>query len=135
MLNIYADDMLIAGVPYDDMIVPSSLPPNVRMYHSSVSSTDYPPWSSLLLHRTNCKNCGAPLPKHGKCMYCDTENGVIAKEEKNLRSSTGSLRSSMSITAEGITVTCSEIPGEPFKQEIAIRDEKGRLHRREVDLR
>ena len=82
--------------------------------------------------RTNCKNCGAPLPKHGKCMYCDTENGVIVKEEKNLRSSTGTLRSSMSITSEGITVTCSEIPGEPFKQEIAIRDAKGRLHKREV---
>lgn len=127
MLNIYADDMLIAGVPFDDMIVPSSLPSNAMIYHS--------PWSSPLLHRTNCKNCGAPLPKHGKCMYCDTENGVILKEEKNLRSSTGSLQSSMSITAKGITVTCSEVPGEPFKQEIAIRDEKGRLHRREVDLR
>lgn len=85
--------------------------------------------------RTNCKNCGAPLPKHGRCMYCDTENGVIVKEEKNLRSSTGALRSSMSITAEGITVICSEIPEKPFKQAIAIRDEKGRLHRREVDLR
>ena len=28
-----------------------------------------------------------------------------------------------------------EIPEKPFKQAIAIRDEKGRLHRREVDLR
>lgn len=117
MPNLYADDILIGGIPYDDMIVPPSLPPN-----------------AIMCHRTNCKNCGAPLPKHGRCMYCDTENGVISKEEKNLRSSTGSLRSSMSITAEGITVTCSEIFGEPFKQAIAIRDEKGRLYRGKIDL-
>ena len=87
------------------------------------------------VYRTNCKNCGAPLPKHGRCMYCDTENGATVKEEKRLRSSTGQFRSSMSITAEGITFTCSKIPEEPFKQEIAFRDAKGRLHRREVDLR
>lgn len=27
------------------------------------------------LPRTNCKNCGAPLPGSGVCRYCDTYNG------------------------------------------------------------
>ena len=131
MLNLYSDDMLIANAD----IPPIWRPALHETLPVSVFNAECPPWDSFNLLRTNCKNCGAPLPKHGRCMYCDTENGVIAKEEKNLRSSTGSLRSSMSITAEGITVTCSEIPEKPFKQAIAIRDEKGRLHRREVDLR
>lgn len=127
MPNLYADDMLIVN----DGTIPvwQSLHKELPVFVSYADST---PWDSFNLIRTNCKNCGAPLPKHGRCMYCDTENGVIVKEEKNLRSSTGSLRSSMNITAEGITVTCSEVMDEPFKQAIAIRDAAGRLHRREV---
>lgn len=131
MPNLYADDMLIVN----DGTIPVWQPSLYKVLPVSVFKAECPPWNSYDLLRTNCKNCGAPLPKHGRCMYCDTENGMIVKEEKNLRSSTGSLRSSMSITAEGITVTCSEVMDEPFKQAIAIRDEKGKLYRGEVDLR
>lgn len=29
---------------------------------------------------TNCKNCGAPLTKAGKCEYCGTEYAATAQE-------------------------------------------------------
>lgn len=29
---------------------------------------------------TNCKNCGAPLTKAGKCEYCGTEYAAPAQE-------------------------------------------------------
>lgn len=29
----------------------------------------------------NCRNCGAPLPKSGKCEYCGTEHNQIASHD------------------------------------------------------
>ena len=81
MLNLYSDDMLIANAD----ITPIWRPALHETLPVSVFNAECPPWDSFNLLRTNCKNCGAPLPKHGRCRYCDTENGVIVKEEKNLR--------------------------------------------------
>lgn len=127
--KLYANDMLVAEVPDADMIVPSSLPPNAIIYHSSVTSMDYLPWSSTLLHRTNCCNCGAPLPSNGKCIYCDTENDrEVSEEQSNARSETN-------ITATGITFSCFKDKLNPYMESVAVRDAQGRLHRKVVDLR
>ena len=128
--RLYADDMLVAEVPDVDMIVPSSLPSNAIIYHSSVTSTDYPPWNSLLPYRTNCCNCGAPLPRHGKCSYCGTENNRNAANEPF-----ESLHTEMDTTAKNTVVTCLRDKLNPYMQSVEYRDVKGRLHRKVVDLR
>ena len=128
--KLYANDMLIAEVPDemlvlppDDCIVPL---PNTVKYQSSVSSTEYPPWKQLL-HRTNCCNCGAPLPKHGKCLYCDTENDREVSEEQS------NVRSEMKITPSSITFTCEPVRQSYQYESVATRDVYGRLHRKVIN--
>ena len=127
--RLYVDDMLVAEVPDSGMIVPSSLLPNAIKYQSSVSSTKYPPWKQLL-HRTNCCNCGAPLPSNGKCMYCGTENDHSAKSEPF-----EPFLSEMNLTAAGITFSCFKDKFNPYMESVAVRDVQGRLHRKVVGLR
>lgn len=120
MTKLYADDMMICEIPAKDVLISPSndLWPNTIKYKSSISSTEYPPWNSLFPYRTNCCNCGAPLPRHGKCLYCDTENNRACTEP--------SVRQSMNITASGITMTCEPIGG--YYEDVR-RDVHGRLQR------
>ena len=48
------------------------------------------------MHKTNCKNCGAPLNAHGNCDYCGTK----AQAE---------CTSSIELSADKIVMTCSGI--------------------------
>ena len=135
--KLYVDDMLVAEVPDSITTIPASainivadeLWPGTVKYQSTVSSTEYLPWKQLL-HRTNCCNCGAPLPRHGKCLYCDTENDRNVKNEPF-----ESLHTEMDTTAKNTVVTCLRDKLNPYMQSVEYRDVQGRLHRKVVDLR
>ena len=130
MARLYADDMLVDEVPDeapDEMFFSQSVDcaelwPNTRKYQSSISSTEYPPWKQLL-RRTNCRNCAAPLPKDGKCIYCGTNNDREEPEENS------NVRSEMKITPSSITFTCEPVRQSYQYESAATRDVYGRLHR------
>lgn len=104
MTRLYADDEMICEMPdHNDMRVQ---------------------------HHTNCRNCGAPLPRYGKCLYCDTENNRNAANEPF-----ESLHTEMDTTAKNTVVTCLRDKLNPYMQSVEYRDVKGRLHRKVVDLR
>ena len=71
-------------------------------------------------HRTNCKNCGAPLLPDGSCQYCGTYH---QQEEK----SDLILYSLFDQSSTGITATIDITNFYDF-----YRDEKGRLQRRRI---
>ena len=125
MMEIYADMEKICEIPETiDRIEPWFDSPK---YPSSISSTDYPPGFSHRSHRTNCRNCAAPLPSNGKCIYCGTENDREAPEEQS------SVRSEMKITPSGITFTCEPVRQSYQYESAATRDVYGRLHRKVIN--
>ena len=116
--KLYVDDMLIAEVPDEMRVLPPvnfiAPLPNTVKYQSSVN-------------RTNCCNCGAPLQKHGKCMYCGTENNREAPEEQN------NARSEIKITPSSITFTCEPVMKYYQYESVATMDVYGRLHRKVIN--
>lgn len=116
--KLYANDMLIAEVPDEMLVLPPvnfiAPLPNTVKYQSSVN-------------RTNCCNCGAPLPKHGKCLYCDTENDREVSEEQS------NVQSEMKITPSSITFTCEPVRQSYQYESAATRDVYGRLHRKVIN--
>lgn len=78
-------------------------------------------------HRTNCRNCAAPLPSNGKCIYCGTNNDREASEEQS------NVRSEMKITPSSITFTCEPVRQSYQYESAATRDVYGRLHREVIN--
>lgn len=70
-------------------------------------------------HRTNCKNCGAPLLPDGSCQYCGTYHHQ--EEKTDLK-----MYSLFDQSSTGITTTIFT----DFYD--CYRDEKGRLQRRRI---
>lgn len=107
------------------------------------------------MNRTNCPNCGAPLNRNHECDYCGTiVHGQCTSFSKLSLTASGIsiVVGSTSDCIDSANAVCPVCGGRfikfnehqkycsikcerGFKQVIAIRDEKGRLHRREVDLR
>ena len=71
-------------------------------------------------HRTNCKNCGAPLLPDGSCQYCGTYHHQ--EEKTDLK-----MYSLIDQSSTGLTMTV-------FNDfyDAAYRDERGMLHRRRI---
>ena len=54
------------------------------------------------MHKTNCKNCGAPLNAHGNCDYCGTKTQA-------------EIKSKIELSADRIVLTCNDINNQiPF---------------------
>lgn len=70
-------------------------------------------------HRTNCKNCGAPLLPDGSCQYCGTYHHQ--EEKSDLK-----MYSLIDQSSTGITITVFN----DFCE--AYRDETGILRRRRI---
>lgn len=125
MIALYADMEKICEIPEPiDRIEPWFDTPKCP---SSISSTDYPPGFSHRSHRTNCRNCAAPLPSNGKCIYCGTNNDREASEEQS------NVRSEMKITPSSITFTCEPVRQSYQYESAATRDVYGRLHREVIN--
>lgn len=76
-------------------------------------------------HRTNCKNCGAPLLPDGSCQYCGTHHRIEKPEEPM------DMYSVITMSSTGITCSIGKYQM-PIHE--ARRDSKGRLYRHDITI-
>ena len=137
MIALYADMQKICDLPDDhttisldekNAVTIKGGTPSIESFGEPwFDSPKYPSGSSHRSHRTNCRNCAAPLPKDGKCIFCGTNNDMEVPEEQS------NARSEMKITPSSITFTCEPVRQSYQYESAATRDVYGRLHRKVIN--